>query len=149
MYVEVLDLNNYEMPLFSIDKQVGEGIHNLATEFASKIDEADLVVISLAEYNGTYSSAFKNIFDWVSRIPNRKMFNDTKVFSSSTSPGPRGAKTVIENAKEVFPHHGAEVIADFSLPSFGENFDEKEGIKNEEKRAELEEKINKIKALYN
>lgn len=145
---EILDLNDYEMPLYSIDRQLENGIHPLATEFAKKIDNADLIILSLAEYNGTYSSAFKNIFDWVSRIANRKTFNNTKVFLASTSPGVRGGKTVMDNAKVIFPHHGAEIVSDFMLPSFGDNFDEKEGVINEEKRTELEEKINSVKTLF-
>ena len=62
--VEVLDLNDYEMPVFSVDKEKESGIPQLAHDFFSKIGSADLLVISFAEHNGSYSAAFKNIFDW-------------------------------------------------------------------------------------
>jgi NAD(P)H-dependent FMN reductase len=61
--VEILDLNNYEMPIFSVDREKENGIPALAEEFYTKIGSADLIVLSLAEHNGAYSSAFKNILD--------------------------------------------------------------------------------------
>lgn len=145
--IEILDLNDYEMPIYSIDRELTNGIPTLALNFANKIDEADLIIISLAEYNGSYSVAFKNIFDWISRIPNRKAFNDKKIFLSATSPGPRGGLSVLEAAKTAFPFYGGNIIADFSLPLFGENFSEENGITNEEKKQELKEKIEKIREL--
>ena len=35
--VEILDLNDYEMPIFSVDKEKENGIHPLAQEFYSKL----------------------------------------------------------------------------------------------------------------
>src|ERR1700741_3651055 len=69
--IQVLDLNDYEMPLYSKDRELRDGIPQLAYDFAAKIDESDFLIISLAEHNGNYSVAFKNIFDWLSRIQDR------------------------------------------------------------------------------
>ena len=146
--VEVLDINDYEMPIYSIDREVSGGVPKLAEDFAAKIDGADLLIISLAEYNGSYSTAFKNIFDWISRIPNRSAFGDKKVFLTATAPGPRGGLTILETAKARFPYNGGNVIEDFSLPNFSENFDLEKGIIDEEKKKELESKILKIKKEY-
>lgn len=142
--IDVLDLNDYEMSIYSIDREVNSGVPRLALDFAEKIDGADLIVISLAEYNGSYSVAFKNIFDWISRIPSRKAFNDKKIFLAATSPGERGGMTILETAKARFPYDGGNIVAEFSLPSFGANFDTEKGIINEEKQRELEEKIKQI-----
>lgn len=57
--VEVLDLNDYEMPIFSLDKESKNGIPELANNFYNKLGTADLIVVSLAEHNGAYSTAFK------------------------------------------------------------------------------------------
>ena len=146
--VEVLDLNNYEMPIYGIDKEVQSGVPSLALDFASKIDGADLIVISLAEYNGTYSVAFKNIFDWLSRVQNRKTFGDKNIFLAATSPGERGGLTVLESAQATFPYHGGNVIETFSLPFFGNNFNAEQGILDEGKKDELRTKIEKIKREY-
>jgi NAD(P)H-dependent FMN reductase len=37
--VDILDLNDYEMPLFSVDKLSKNGLLQLALDFAGKIDE--------------------------------------------------------------------------------------------------------------
>ena len=64
----LLDLNDFEMPIFSIDKQKDTGIPEAAIDFKKHISNSDAVIISFAEHNGSYTSAFKNILDWTSRI---------------------------------------------------------------------------------
>ena len=86
--VEILDLNDYEMPIFSVDKEKENGIHPLAQDFYAKIGSADFIVISFAEHNGNFSSAFKNILDWTSRI-NAKTFQEKPMLLLATSPGAR------------------------------------------------------------
>ena len=139
--VEVLDLNDFQMPLFSVDIEVEIGQHTLAKAFLAKISTADIVVMSLAENNGNYSVAFKNVFDWCSRI-GAKVFQDKPMLLMATSPGARGGATVLEIAKNALPRYGADVKATFSLPSFNDNFDVvKERISNEELDEHLKEII--------
>ncbi|MEP4192505.1 MAG: NAD(P)H-dependent oxidoreductase, partial [Sneathiella sp.] len=66
--IEILDLNDFELPLFSEDKEEELGHPQLAKEFLNKISNADGLIISFAEHNGSYTAAYKNIFDWASRI---------------------------------------------------------------------------------
>lgn len=146
--VEILDLNDYEMPLFSVDKIAKTGMPQLALDFAKKIDESDFLLISLAENNGAYTTAFKNIYDWISVIPERKAFGDKPAFVLATSPGQRGGATVLELAKNTLPYYGANVIETFSLPSFFENFNEERGISNDSFIVEFKTKIESIKIDY-
>lgn len=146
--VEILDLNDYEMPIYKMDREKENGITQLAFDFARKIDGCDLMIISLAEHNGAYSSAFKNIFDWVSRIPIRKAFGDKPMLLMASSPGPRGGTSVLEIAKSRMPRSGGNVLETFSLPNFHENFDAAKGITNEELRLHLESKIEAVKAYF-
>lgn len=125
--VEVLDLNDYEMPLFSVDKEAVIGQHDLAKAFLEKIASADILVVSLAENNGNYSAAFKNLVDWSSRI-NGKLFQEKPMLLMATSPGARGGASVLEIAKNNFPRFAADIKAVFSLPSFNDNFDVENGI---------------------
>jgi len=141
--IEVLDLNDFEMPIYSVDKEKDNGIPQLAQDFFAKLGTADLIVISFAEHNGAYSAAFKNIFDWTSRI-NAKTFQEKPVLLLSTSPGPRGGSSVLEIAKNRFPFQGAVVKGSFSLPSFNDNFDAEKGITNEDLKNQLLEIINSI-----
>jgi NAD(P)H-dependent FMN reductase len=141
--VEVLDLNDYEMPVFSVDKEKEDGIHHLAQAFYDKIGTADLIVLSLAEHNGAYSSAFKNTLDWASRI-NNKTFQQKPMVLLATSPGARGGATVLEIATKRFPFQGADLKGSFSLPTFYENFDAVNGIINPELKKQLLEIIESI-----
>ena len=141
--VELLDLNNYEMPIYSVDREKEKGIHSLAQQFYDKIGSADLIVISLAEHNGAYASAFKNILDWASRI-NNKTFQQKPMLLLATSPGARGGSTVLEIAKNRFPFQGADLKGSFSLPNFNENFDLEKGITNPELKSELMKIVNSI-----
>jgi chromate reductase len=134
--VEIIDLNDYELPIFSTDKETEKGIPQLAHDFYDKLGTADLIVISLAEHNGAYSAAFKNIFDWASRI-NAKTFHHKQVLLMATSPGARGGSSVLEIASNRFPLQGANVVGSFSLPNFYENFDTVSGIINEDSKNEL------------
>ena len=141
--VEVLDLNDYEMPVFSVDKEKENGIHALATDFYEKIGSADLLVISFAEHNGNFSAAFKNVLDWTSRI-NAKTFQEKEMLLLATSPGARGGSSVLDIATKRFPFQGGIVKGSFSLPSFYENFDAEKGITNEDLKNQLLEIVNTI-----
>lgn len=82
--VEVLDLNDFEMPIFSEDKEKELGQPELAQRFFQKLGDADVIVISYAEHNGSYSAAFKNVFDWTSRI-DMKVYQGKPVIMLATS----------------------------------------------------------------
>lgn len=143
--MEVLDLNDYETHIYSEDREVVYGIPPLAYDFAKKIDGADLVIISFAEHNGAYSAAFKNLFDWASRIPGRDALGNKPVFLMATSPGARGRASVLELAKATFPYMGASILETFTLPKFHQNFDDKIGILDERLNAELKHKVRLLK----
>ncbi|MBB1314229.1 MULTISPECIES: NADPH-dependent FMN reductase [Aliivibrio] len=129
--VEVLDLNDFEMPIFSEDKEKELGQPELAQRFFQKLGDADVIVISYAEHNGSYSAAFKNVFDWTSRI-DMKVYQGKPVIMLATSPGPGGASSVLAAATGSAPYFAAEVKGSLSIPSFYDNFDMEKGeLKNE------------------
>lgn len=139
--VEVLDLNDFAMPLFSVDLEKEVGQHELAKAFLNKIESADLLVVSLAENNGNYSAAFKNLFDWCSRIM-KDVFQQKQMLLLATSPGARGGASVLEIANNALPRYGAQIKATFSLPTFNANFDlEQNKISNAELDKELKDVI--------
>ena len=146
--IEILDLNDYEMPIYSSDREKSGGLPKLAYDFAEKIDTSDFLLVSLAEHNGNYSAAFKNLMDWVSRIPERKIFGEKPMFLMATSPGKRGGASVLEIASKRFPFDGAQVLDTFSLPFFYEFFEAEKGIIDDEKSKELQVKIEKIKTDF-
>lgn len=120
--VEVLDLNDYEMPIYSQDRQDADGIPEPAQRFYDVIGAADAIIISFAEHNGSYSAAFKNVYDWASRI-DMQVYQNRPVLMLATAPGGRGGQGVLEAAKTPAPFFGADLQGTLSVPSFYDNFD--------------------------
>jgi NAD(P)H-dependent FMN reductase len=120
--VDLIDLNDYEMPIFSSDRESESGIPQLAHDFYNKIKEADAVMISFAEHNASYTAAYKNLFDWTSRI-DAKVYQGKPAILLATSPGPGGAANVLAAAKGSAPYFGLEVKADLSIAKFYDEFD--------------------------
>lgn len=128
--VEILDLNDYELPLFSEDKEKELGQPQLAQAFLTKLANADALLVSFSEHNGTYTAAYKNLFDWCSRI--KKPYQNKPMIMLSTSPGGRGGATVLQQAVSSAAHFDGEVIGSLAIPSFYDNFDIEQGCLNEE-----------------
>lgn len=136
--IDIIDINDYEMPIYSIDREQKSGIPALAHEFFNKISEADAVLISFAEHNGSYTAAYKNIFDWTSRI-NMKVYQEKPTVLLATSPGPGGAQSVLAAAVNSAPFFGMDVKGSLSVPSFFDNFDTENGqVSNLEINNQLE-----------
>ena len=89
--ISTLDLNDFEMPIYSIDRQEAGGIPQAAHDFYDTLGAADALLISFAEHNGSYTVAFKNVFDWASRIDMR-VYHDKPIVMLSTSPGGGGGR---------------------------------------------------------
>jgi len=121
--VSILDLNDFELPLYGIDYEIKHGIPDNAHKFLNHIKSTDGIILSLAEHNGSYSAAFKNIFDWMSRIESNLWFNKPMLLMA-TSPGGRGGLSVLEIAEDKFPRMSANISSSFSLPFFQKNFSE-------------------------
>ncbi len=144
--INLIDLNDYEMPIFSVDREK-KGYPEEAKKFLKNIEECDAIICSLAEHNKIYSAAFKNIYDWASRIE-VKVWQGKPMFLMATSPGGFGGGNVLEHAKKFFPGFGADIKETFSLQKFDENFDlEKGEISNKELAKELQEKIEDFKKI--
>jgi chromate reductase, NAD(P)H dehydrogenase (quinone) len=124
--IEVLDLGDYDLPIYSEDLEKKVGQPPAAKAFFEKIGSADGVIVSFAEHNGSYTAAYKNLFDWASRI-DQKVFQNKPTVYLSTSPGPGGAANVLASAKGSAPFFGVDLKAAVSVPSFYDVFDAETG----------------------
>lgn len=141
---ELLDINDYELPLFSEDKEAELGQPEPAKIFLDKIGHSDAVIIAFAEHNGSYTAAYKNLFDWASRIE-PKVFQNKPMVLLATAPGPGGASSVLATATTSAPFFDGEVKASLSVPDFYENFDTEQGaIINDKINAQLQTAINSL-----
>lgn len=123
--VELLDINDYELPLFSEDKEKELGQPQLAHDFLAKLASAGVLLISFAEHNGSYTAAYKNLFDWCSRI--KKPYQHKSMIMLSTSPGARGGATVLQQAVNSAGHFDGDVKGSLAVPQFHQHFDVEQG----------------------
>ena len=136
--IEIIDLNDYEMPIYSVDREQTGGIPAQAQQFYDKIGQADALLVSFAEHNGNVTAAYKNLFDWTSRI-NQKVYQGKPAVLLATSPGGGGAQSALATAKGSAPYFAMDVKAALSVPSFYDNFDAEIGrITNANIQAQLE-----------
>jgi NAD(P)H-dependent FMN reductase len=144
--VELLDINDYEMPLFSEDREQLLGQPEPAKAFYQKIGAADAIIIAFAEHNGSYTAAYKNLFDWTSRI-DMKVYQNKPVVALSTSPGASGAASVLAAAKHSAPFFGMDIVGSASLPNFYDHFDAEQGtFHSAEAQALIKQAVNGLKA---
>ncbi|WP_371372261.1 NADPH-dependent FMN reductase [Thalassotalea aquiviva] len=142
--IETLNIHDYELPLFSHEREDELGQPELAKNFFAKIGQADAIIISFAEHNGSYTAAFKNLFDWTSRI-DRNVYQDKPVLMLATSPGPGGAQNVLASAVTSAPYFAAKVKGSLSLPNFFDNFDQQtQTITNDDFLAQLKVQVDQL-----
>ena len=120
--VTTIDLHDYEMPIYSIDRELAAGIPQPALDFFAEVGRADAVLISFAEHNGFYTAAYKNLFDWASRI-DMKVYQGKPAVLLSTSIGAGGGRNVLDTAVRSGQFFGYDVKASLAIPSFHDNFD--------------------------
>ncbi|CAH0533923.1 hypothetical protein VST7929_01800 [Vibrio stylophorae] len=144
--VTLLDLNQFHLPLFSEDVEKELGQPDAAKAFVAAIAQADALVISFAEHNGAYTAAYKNLFDWASRI-NPQVFQNKPAVYLATSPGPGGAQSVLAAATASAGYFGATVKGSLSVPSFYDNFDFASGsLTNDALAAQLKQVMASLRA---
>lgn len=123
---EVLDLNDFEMPIYSVDREQESGIPAEARTFFEKIGSADAIMISFAEHNGSVTAAWKNIFDWMSRI-DMKLWQNKPMVILAASPGGRGGAGVLQSQIASAPFFAGDIRASHGVGSWYDTFDAETG----------------------
>ncbi|HDZ04766.1 hypothetical protein LCGC14_0198550 [marine sediment metagenome] len=145
--VRLRDMAKYPFPMYSQDIEKENGYSNSLVEFKNEISNAKGLIIAVSEHNSYPSAYFKNTMDWLSRLDS-KFLADKKILLMSTSNGGRGAIGALEVAEKMITRFEGAVVETFSLPRYGENFDENIGITNADLSKIHSEKVSSfIKAI--
>lgn len=142
--VTLIDMNDFEMPIYSIDREQ-DGMPDAAVRFKKYVREADGIIISFAEHNGTYAVAYKNVLDWATRVE-KDMWMSKPMLLLSTSPGGRGGVSILNIAAGNYGYLNGKVIGQLAVPSFNDNFSDAEGIKDADQQATLLELAKKFES---
>ncbi|MBC2840434.1 NADPH-dependent FMN reductase [Robiginitalea sp. SC105] len=125
--VEVKDLAREAFPMYSEDLERTSGFPAGIEALHKRLGRADGLILSVNEHNSNPSAFTKNMLDWLSRI-DRAFLKGLPVLLLSTSGGKRGGQSSREVIAGMLPRFGADLAAEFSLPSFYETFDAESGI---------------------
>ena len=134
--VHILDLNEYNFPLFDERLRFQESPSEKMLDFSEKIKSADGVIIVTPEYNGGYPASLKNVIDLLYPEWHRK-----PVAISTVSDGVFGGTQVITSLQfTLWKIRAWTVPAMFPVPSVIDAFDENGNPANKEtmdKRANI------------
>lgn len=133
---EILDLQQYQFPIFEERLRLQPDPTEKVKEFAEKITKADGVIIVTPEYNGGYPASLKNVVDLLYNEWHRK-----PVAISTVSDGIFGGTQVITSLQfSLWKIKAWTVPAMFPVPSIDKAFDENGNASDKEgtdKRAAL------------
>ena len=90
--IEVINLGDYEMPIYQGDLEAESGLPKGAKELRAKLMDADALIIACPEYNGFMPPVLINAIDWCTRSEeaslNLECFMSKPIFIAGASPGP-------------------------------------------------------------
>lgn len=141
--VKVVHIAQYNLPVFNQDIQ-DEGFPKGVLELANEIKQADAIVISSPEYNGSISSPLKNVIDWCSRDP-INAWPGKHICLLAASPGALGGVRALWHGRQPFEVLGCHVFPDMlGLPKAHEAFDESGSLKDKAGQERLAKLLTKF-----
>lgn len=118
--VEILDLKEFQFPIFNERLSLQVKPSQQALAFADKINNADGIIIVTPEYNGGYPASLKNVTDLL-----YKEWYHKPVAIATASGGPFGGAQVITSLQfSLWKMKAWTVPAMFPVPSVQDAFDE-------------------------
>lgn len=121
--VTLLDLNEFEMPLYHGDLEAAHGLPPNAVRLTKLILEHRGLLIASPEYNSMITPLLKNTIDWCTR-DEVDPFDGRVVAVISASPGPYGGVLSLRMAQLLLLGLGCHVISGkCSLPRADKAFD--------------------------
>jgi chromate reductase len=121
--VTLLDLNEYEMPLYHGDLEDAQGLPANAQRMIQLITEHQGLLIASPEYNSMITPLLKNTVDWCTRGDDNP-FVDKVAAVISASPGAYGGVLSLRMAQLLLLGVGCQVISGkCSLPRANKAFD--------------------------
>jgi NAD(P)H-dependent FMN reductase len=117
---EILDLKEYNFPIFDERLSKQEDPSAKAIDFAGKIKNADGVIIVTPEYNGGYPASINNAVDLLYTEWHHKPVGISTVSNGFFG----GSQAIISLQFSLWKMHALVVPAMFPVPNINDTFDE-------------------------
>jgi len=141
--VTVIDLADFDMPLFNQDLEADKGLPDNAQKFKRLLIEHDGFLIASPEYNSAFSPLLKNAIDWASRAqsddePSLIAYRGKYAAVMAASPGGLGGMRGLVFLRMLLGNIGVTVIPEQQAISQALNaFDESGNLIDEGKQAAI------------
>jgi len=99
------------LPLYDQDLDEGD-VPEAVAQLRSEWDEADAILFSTPEYNGSVPGGLKNAVDWASRPVREAALTNKTVAVIGASPGQFGAMWAQADLRKILGIAGARVVGD-------------------------------------
>ncbi len=120
--VEILNLQNLDVPMYSMQLEKEQGIPKSIELFLNKIQDYEAILLAVPEYNGNIPPFFKNILDWCSR-KDLKFLNNKKIIILTVTPGGRGGAGVRQILETSLPYFGSKIVGSFGVGNYRPEMD--------------------------
>ncbi|MEI6765200.1 MAG: NAD(P)H-dependent oxidoreductase [Bacteroidota bacterium] len=118
---EIIDLKEYNFPLFTERLKFTQEPIASAIEFSDKIKSADAVIIVTPEYNGGYPASLKNAID----LLYEEWYHKPVAVSTVSSGNFGGVQVIMQLQFILWKMKAFTVPAVFPVPNIGDVLDEK------------------------
>lgn len=134
---EFIDLKEYPMPPYDGDIEATTGVPESAKKLGKKIAEADALVVSTPEYNGSIPGVLKNVIDWLSRDKPVSL-TGKHLLLLAASPGALGGIRSLWHTRQPLEVLGVHVFPSMlGLSDAYHAFDDQDTLKDEKMTARL------------
>jgi chromate reductase len=141
--VTLVDLAEFEMPLFNQDLETEKGMPDKAGEFKRLMIEHDGFLIASPEYNSAFSPLLKNTLDWASRAesddePSLVAFQGKAAGIVATSPGGLGGIRGLVHLRMLLGNLGVIVMPEQqAVPNGFHAFNDDDSMSDEKLEARI------------
>lgn len=135
--LQKINLEDFDMPMYNGDTEESHGLPASVLKLHQLILDADALVVSTPEYNGSIPGVFKNMIDWTSR-KKPICWEKKPMLLLGASPGALGAVRGLWHSRQPLEVLKVRLYPDMmGLQKAGEAFDEKDLLKDEKNKTAL------------
>ncbi len=138
--VTVIELRNFDMPLFNEDLEAKSGMPPAAKQFKELLKSHQGLLIASPEYNSSITAALKNALDWATRPEPGEAplvaFNNRVCGLLAASPGALGGLRGLVHLRAILGNIGVIVLPQqIACMKAHESFDDKGALKDARQQA--------------
>lgn len=145
----VLDLRDYDMPLYDGDLEERDGLPAGAVSLRDMVKSHDAVLFVSPEYNASIPAVLKNAIDWVSRPyeaePGVAAWAGKVAGLFASSPGALGGLRGLAHLRQILMNVGMQVVTEqFALGSAHEAFGQDGALSGERQQAGVDKVVGSV-----